>query len=227
MTNMNDQKPGLARTVVYLALGSLLYGIDEVHKISKENQSILDSFDDEVDFTRDDVSADSLSEDQRAKFAVIGMTVHTTNSIHRSARRFERLLGSASLLMGKIFSPVTQSRVMRPVRNEFENLVERGESIVEDWIETGMRSERVSRQITKQTVDQATGSVIMLVADKPEVQELIQQQSVGMFQDISDHLQGRTAAADTLLERIVFKILPGSKHDTTPTVIVPIFDKDQ
>jgi hypothetical protein len=226
MNNHNDQKPGLARTVVYIALGGLLYGIDEVHKISKENESILDTFEYEAEFSRDEIAVDSLPEDQQARYAAIGMMVRTADGIHRSAKKIERLLGSTSLMVGKMLSPLTGSRVMRPVRDGFENLVEKGEIVLEDWIEIGMKSDKASRQIAKQTVDQATGSVILMVADKPEVQDLIQQQSVGMFQDISENLQGRTAAADTLLERIVFKIIPGSKRDTTPTVNVPVFDEE-
>lgn len=66
-----------------------------------------------------------------------------------------------------------------------------------------------------------------MLAKRPEISELVQQQGIGMAEDLTDQLQGRTAAADTILERIVFSLIPGKNKDTTPTLFIPLPDEEQ
>jgi hypothetical protein len=117
---------------------------------------------------------------------------------------------------------VTNNRAIRPINKRYEQLVARGERIVSDWIDTGRRGEITSQKLLQQTTDEVLGEVVDVVASRPEITDLVQQSSMGMVDELTDEMQGRASAVDTVLERIVFKLIPGSHKDTTPTLIIPV-----
>jgi hypothetical protein len=101
-------------------------------------------------------------------------------------------------------------------------MVAKGERIVDDWIDTGRRGEKTSQALLQQTTDEVVGDVVDMLASRPEIRDLVQQQSMGMVDELTEELQGRASAVDTLLERVVYLLIPGSKKDTTPTLIIPL-----
>ena len=155
------------------------------------------------------------------------MVVRSSEGLYHTASRIIQSAVIIGVELDEKMSPFTSSKIFRPIRNRYGAFRRQSEAVVEKWIETGLKSEKISRQIVQRTADRATGELIQTVAERPEVNDLIEQQGVGMAQEVAQELQDRTAAADTLLERIIFRILPGSKKDTTPTFQVPIIDEEE
>ena len=107
-----------------------------------------------------------------------------------------------------MFAPLTKSRLWRPVQERFDIYSERGESIVNSWMNIGRREEQVSRALVRQQAyEETVNDVIDYLAQKPEVRELVQQQSVGMAGEIVDDIRERSSEYDTLLEERVNKLL--------------------
>ncbi len=95
-----------------------------------------------------------------------------------------------------LFDPLTGSRALRPVNSRLDQVVARGERIVNDWIDTGRRGEKTSQVLLQQTTDEVVGEVVDMLASRPEIRELVQQQSMGMVDELTDELQGRAAAVE-------------------------------
>jgi len=158
---------------------------------------------------------------------LIGMVLRTPEVVRRGTGRATRMANTGFSRVSGLFSPVTGSRPLRPINNRLDQMVARGERIVDDWIDTGRRGEKTSQALLEQTTDEVVGDVADMLASRPEIRELVQQQSMGMFDELTDELQGRAAAIDTILERVIYLLIPGSKKDTTPTLIIPLRENEE
>jgi hypothetical protein len=213
------------RTAILITLGGVLAGIDRLSKIAQEENSDIDNVEEGFDLSTS--LADSVPENKRTRYLIIGGIVRSSQAVYKLTSQTIQSASDIAHSMTDFLSPVTNSWLFRPIANRWQGIKENSQDIVEEWIEEGIRSEKSSLDLVHRTADRTAGDLIHMVAERPEVQDLVQQQSVGMVQEVTDELQGRTAAADSLLERIIFKLLPGAKKDTTPTVVVPILDEEE
>jgi hypothetical protein len=215
--------PGLVRetssldVLVQLGLGAALLGINSAGKRLQEKQTQISVAPPEAEpLSHPDDDQDRL------KYALIGMILRTPGVVRRGTARAARMVNAGYSRVSGLFSPVTGSRPLRPLNSRLDQMVARGERIVDDWIDTGRRGEKTSQALLQQTTDEVVGDVVDMLASRPEIRELVQQQSMGMVDELTEELQGRASAVDTILERVVYLLIPGSKKDTTPTLIVPI-----
>lgn len=203
--------------LLQLGLGAVLLGINATSKRLQEKQTQV------VISSPEAEPLSHLDDDQdQLKYALIGMILRTPRVIKRGTARAAQLANTGYRRVSGLFDPLTGSRALRPVNSRLDQVVARGERIVNDWIDTGRRGEKTSQVLLQQTTDEVVGEVVDMLASRPEIRELVQQQSMGMVDELTDELQGRAAAVDTLLERIVYLLIPGSKKDTTPTLIIPL-----
>ncbi len=203
--------------LLQLGLGAVLLGINATSKRLQEKQTQV------VISSPEAEPLSHLDDDQdQLKYALIGMILRTPPVIKRGTARAAQLANAGYRRVSGLFDPLTGSRALRPVNSRLDQVVARGERIVNDWIDTGRRGEKTSQVLLQQTTDEVVGEVVDMLASRPEIRELVQQQSMGMVDELTDELQGRAAAVDTLLERIVYLLIPGSKKDTTPTLIIPL-----
>jgi hypothetical protein len=160
-------------------------------------------------------------EKNQLRYALIGLILKTPSVVSRGVSRTARLAETGFSRLSALIKPVTSNRAVRPINKRYEQMVARGERIVGDWIDTGRRGEITSQKLLQQTTDEVLGEVVNVVAKRPEITDLVQQSSMGMVDELTDELQGRASAVDTILERIVFKLIPGKDKDITPTLIIP------
>jgi hypothetical protein len=150
------------------------------------------------------------SEAERLRFALVGLAsmapavgasllssaFHATDSIYV---RFSDFL-----------SPVTNSRMMRPLQRRYDGLAARGQGIFESWIDSGRRAEQRSRALARQAAfegtDEAIDEMVGLLAQKPEVRELVTAQTLGMAEEVVTVVRERTANADSRWERRVRRL---------------------
>lgn len=203
--------------LVQLGLGAILLGINSAGKRLQEKQSQIS-----VEPPEADVLSHLDDDQDRLKYALIGMILRTPGVVRRGAGRAARLANAGYIRVRGLFSPVTGSRPLRPLNSRLDQMVARGERIVDDWIDTGRRGEKTSQALLQQTTDEVIGDVADMLASRPEIRDLVQQQSLGMVGELTDELQGRVSAVDTILERIVYLLIPGSKKDITPTLMIPL-----
>lgn len=203
--------------LVQLGLGAVLVGINSAGKRLKEKQTQIS-----VALPEAEPLSHPDDDQDRLKYALIGMILKTPEVVRRGTTRAARIANAGYSRVSGLFGPVTSSRSLRPINSRLDQIVARGERIVDDWIDTGRRGEKTSQALLQQTSDEVIGDVADMLASRPEIRELVQQQSMGMVDELTDELQGRAAAIDTLLERVVYLLIPGSKKDTTPTLIIPL-----
>ena len=205
-----------------LGLGVLLLGFDQVNNRLQAKRSMV-----ETPSQHDEPFEHPDDEQNQLRYALIGMLIDTPRVVRQRARRGMKLANAAFTGVSELFRPLAGSRAFRPVSRRFDRMVARGERVVSDWIDAGRRGEVNSRVLLQQTSNEVVSELVGELAHRPEVTELVQQQSIGMVEELSDELQGRTAAIDTILERIVFRLIPGTKKDTTPTMIIPVPEEEQ
>ena len=96
---------------------------------------------------------------------------------------------------------VTSSRLARPWQQRYDQLADRGAGIVDRWVQTGRIEEPRSRAMMLGVAGQAIDDTIDELAELEGVQQIVQQQSVGMATMMVGEARERTATGDNLLER--------------------------
>ena len=126
---------------------------------------------------------------RRAEHAVAGFMFHSAET----ARDNLRIALRVSEEMGGIFlAParrIFKSAPLRPLRNQFEMLVARGEAEVDDWIQTGASEENRSRQLARDTASAAVDDVIEYLSNSPALEALIKSQIDQMAIDLPQTTQ--------------------------------------
>jgi hypothetical protein len=208
--------------VLQLGLGIVLLGINNIGARLRDKQPLV-----EVSAVPEEPLA-HLDEDQnQLRYALIGLILKTPGVISRGISRTAQMAETGYTRLSGLFKPLTNNRAARPINKRYEQMVARGERIVGDWIDIGRRGEITSQKLLQQTTDEVLGEVVDVVAKRPEITDLVQQSSMGMVDELTDELQGRASAVDSILERIVFKLIPGSDKDITPTLIIPASEEEQ
>ena len=142
------------------------------------------------------------------RFALIGLLFETQSRLVDGSQAAFRLTKRTT---GPVLSPIMtwmgRSRLLRPARNRFNRLVDRGENEVNRWVERGRTEETRSRNLALTAAEETFGESMGTLASAPELQELIRKQSAGLTQDVVDEVRSRTVTADLILERAARGIL--------------------
>ncbi|RPI31104.1 MAG: hypothetical protein EHM70_12295 [Chloroflexota bacterium] len=153
------------------------------------------------------------------RYSLIGLVFHAMDAGYDSVSHLDKAFLRAYTLVARAFSPLMRSRLWRPIQERFDLYSETGESIVNSWIRTGRREEQVSRALVrKQAYDEIVNDFIAYLAQKPEVRDLVQQQSVGLAEEIIEDIRENSSELDSLLEQRVYRLVRRRRIDdqTTP-----------
>lgn len=191
-------KNSLPRSLTRLVIGSLVYGYDFLNeRITTWEKEVHTKFQMQKD----------LPESPKTKHVLIGFAFHAQENIHSGINKVDRvtrIIGSAAEWL---VEPVYQSRLLKPIRYEFNQLVEKGEIILHRWAETGLIEEEKSRSMTSSVFTKALDQSISYLAANQEMQELVQSQSAGLASEVIEETRERAVSADTFLEGIVRNIV--------------------
>jgi hypothetical protein len=179
---------GTLRMIMRLALGGAVIGREELKSRFQEKQS--EAF----------VSAATLnketpieSEADRARYAAIGAIAKTSEGLRRSISTLGRTSNRTFSRLTRTVDPVTNSRLLSPLRRRFQRYADHGDKVVSEWIAAGRREEYLSRQLVQDTTVEAIEETLDYLAESPELDELVQQQSTDfiddMFDDVFDDVQ--------------------------------------
>ena len=164
-------------------------------------------------------------EKSQQRHTLIGLLFETPEVISDGLAKVGQATGTATGLVGKVLGPIANSWPARPVKRRYDKLVSRGEATLERWAERGRTEEQVSRALAEQAFvqvfDEVMDEVMIHLAHKPELRELLQQQSFSMAGEVMDEVRQRTAGADALLERLARAMLRRSPHEAVVELPAP------
>lgn len=213
---------GVGRMLMRLVLGSIIIGSEELKHRFQESQSqthvppvILNG--------ETPVETDS----DRARYAVLGALATSSNAVGRNLSSLGKLSNKVFHGLKRAAQPVTDSRFMSPFHQQFQRLTERGEDVLSGWIAAGRREEYLSRQLVQDTATEAIEETLDYLAESPEMDELVQQQSGDLFddvfEDVFDDIGGQTSRVRLIMTSWFNKIIlrrsgvkPGTDIQTIP-----------
>lgn len=187
------------RLLASLLLGGAVEGSDQFRRRIRQWQASTASRSGEIYSESPDET-----DNERLRYALIGLLSKTPELTQGTFSTAMEAADSAYGAVSNWLSPMTNSRLFRPVRRRYDHWASHGATIVERWIDTGRAAEQGSRALVREAAvggtDEAMNEVIGIMAQKPEVRDLITQQSIGFAGQIIATVRVRTAVADTSLE---------------------------
>ena len=193
--SQNNVSPvGTVRMLMRLALGSVVIGREEMLRRFQEKQS------------EPTLPASSLhevtpieSESDHLRYAAIGAVSRTSEAFGQGISGFGRLTNRTFGFFSRAISPLTESRMMGPFRRRYQRYIDRGEKVVGGWITAGRREEYLGRQLAQDTIIESIEETLDYLAESPEMDELIQQESVDLVEEVFDDVGERTSRSGMIL----------------------------
>ncbi|HXV44222.1 MAG TPA: hypothetical protein VEC96_14245 [Anaerolineae bacterium] len=216
-----ETKRDSLRTLMRLLVGGAVFGADGLLRRSKQWQAEIQ----QAAAPKMIVVPFSELERNQRRHTLIGLLFETPEVMSSGLAKAGRASGAAAGLVGKVLGPIANSRLARPVKRRYDKLVARGESTLERWAERGRVEEQASRALTEQAMtqlfDEVMDMVMIHLAEKPELRDLLQQQSVSMAGEVVGEVRQRTADADAILERLARAMLRRSPHEAVVELPTP------
>jgi hypothetical protein len=223
-----ERRAGTLRTLVRLSLGGTLLAIealtDRLRQLEQEpTQTVPEPRDLESVLIPADEWETALRQEmkQSPRHVVLGLTLATQSRLSQTGGA---ILRSGGRVVGKTvdlaLSPLRTSRLLSPARGRFETLVGRGQAEVSRWGELGRAEEARSRALAQTALDQLVeGSMDAVVEDsriQVFMQEVVQEQSMGLVDEAIEEVRERTISGDYLLERFVRSRLRRPPREALP-----------
>ena len=127
-----------------------------------------------------------------------------------------RVSNKATGFAARVINPIASSRLMRPVRQRTDRLIAQGQARVDRLLERGRAEEQAGRALARRATASGVDELLDYLAHKPEIRDLVQQQSMGMADEMMGELRNRSIAADALAERIARTLLRRPQREALP-----------
>lgn len=129
----------------------------------------------------------------------------------RWVRRSRSAVSVAGRLTSTMASPVVgrieRNPRWRPLRNRYERLIEKGETVTQRWLDRGQYEEARSRRLVEIAVKRSFDTTMDELGNAPALEELVRKQSAGLGQTAIEEVRARTVSGDILAEHLVRSIL--------------------
>lgn len=243
-TNRNNQEPqkveikiyrtkksvpriGTTRMIMRLALGSVIIGREELKNRFQEKQSVP-----HVPAATLNKEAPVESEADRVKYAVIGAMAKSSDTLRERTSGLERVSNRTYSRFSRAVEPVTNSKLFKPLRRRYQRFVDQGEQVVSEWIAAGRKEEYLSRQLVQETTIEAIEGTLDYLAESPELDELMQEQSADYVEDFIDGIQENATNTTVILSNWFTSTIlrrPRHKHksDAEQSSVSPQDSSDQ
>jgi hypothetical protein len=154
------------------------------------------------------------------RYMLGGMVLSAAEGARRQAFKLAQASDLFWRFTGSAIEPLTgnrvSGRVVGPFDRAFSRLVDRGQKRVNAWVELGRAHEPSARLIARQTYLEIVDDFITHLSKNQQLADLVQEQSVGLANEVVDEVRERTVSADTLAESIVRRILKRPPRDALP-----------
>ncbi len=159
------------------------------------------------------------------RYAVVGLVFEGEDKIRSGLSRLWDVQKRLAQTAVRTTRPVTNSRLMSPIQRRLDEAAERGQAEIVRWIQRGQMEEPISRELARLAFGETVDEFIEHLAENREVQELVQQQSVGLASEVVDQVRQRTFTADTLVERIARAVTRRAPRLEPPAADLSDFDQ--
>jgi len=175
----NTPRIGSLRMLMRLVLGSAVIGREELKNRFQDKQNEAQIPAAELNrVTPIDSDAD------RARYAVIGATANSSEALRKSISKLGQVSDRSFGRLTRTVYPVTNSRFLKPFRRQYQRYLNRGDQVVSAWVAAGRREEYLGRLLAQEIATETIEETLDYLADSPEMDELIEQQSVDLVNDI-------------------------------------------
>lgn len=196
-----DCQVDVTTSLLRLLVGGTLEGADEV-------ASRLQEWEEELAKSGEPITeADIESLTQYVRTVFIGLLFASKWQLSSAVPRFLDAADTLARWTMRPFQRLTQNTLVQGVQARFDYLEERGKEPVTNWLEIGLSQEPRARKLARYAAMDVVNDIIAELAENPELEALVQQQSVGLASEIVDGVRTQTVTADTVVERSVRKIL--------------------
>jgi len=194
---LNSQQLSDLKASLRLVVGSTLNGGDVTLQRLRQvqaSQELVKSENIAVD--EDETSLDQL------KYALIGILFETPDLLQKGLMTTERVTSRVYGLFSKILSPITGSRIFKPVKSQVDYAAGRGEKVVDRLIMKGRVEAQNSRHMAQQqNVDDLINDFLEYLVIRTELRQLIQEEGMDIAGDVVYDFQEQSAAVDTKIEQ--------------------------
>jgi hypothetical protein len=183
-TEKSAPRIGTIRMLMRLALGSTIIAREELKRRFQESQS-------ETYVSAADLNQDTPIETEadRARYAAIGAMAKSSDALRIRIAALGRVSNRAFGRLTRTFDPLTNSRLLGPFRRQYQRYSDHGDKLVSEWIAAGRREEYLSRQLVQDATTEAIEETLDYLAESPELDELVQQQSGDYIEDVFEDIQ--------------------------------------
>ena len=182
-----EPEAGTFRLALRLALGGFVLGREELNRRFRDRQAQLNqSISPQLMIKSGETSQD------RARFAMEGALVQASETVSRGVQTIGSTANAVFKLASRLAKPVKDSRIMGPVRQQFDRFEATGEQVIQSWINTGRSEEYLSRALVQDTSVEIIEEVLDYLAVSPEMDQLVEQQTSDMTGEVVEEIQERT-----------------------------------
>lgn len=207
-----------SKAILRLLVGLTLEGTDELSRRLREWESQLMQKSETV--LSPSTDSGDMSEGDRLYYALIGMAFTMRQRAEDNVADWFSLFGRATQYMSDAADTLARNPLLRPfvkpIRDRADALGQQMQNEIERWIEIGKAEEQHSRALARVAVPEIVEDVLQIMAENPELQALIQRQSVGLAEEVVDSVREVTVTADAVLEGLVRKLLNRKPRQQLP-----------
>jgi hypothetical protein len=200
-----DDQPELEKLLLLmrLGIGGAAEGVDELLRQLKVQQQKLDR----ASAAGITTLPERETELERLGYALIGLLFETPGFVAHGLTAVGQTVHQASAQVSRLTGPLFNSRLLRPLQGRYQTMVAQGQARLERLARSGRLEEQTSRRLARETATELVDELLAYLADKPEIRQLVRQQSAGLTQEVVGKLRQRTAAADERLAGLADGIL--------------------
>jgi hypothetical protein len=212
---LTSQQVNNLKAALRLAVGSTLYGSDALMERLRRMQAM-----NEADKLEPLPVNENETSQNELRYLLLGILFELPDIFQRGLSSSSYFSSKIYNLFSRLFSPVTDSWLFKPVREQYDLAAERGEEVVDRLIRKGHVEEYNSRQILQQkAIDDLINEFVEYLVIKIKVQDIIQKEGASMAGDVIGDFQAESANVDNLLEnklKSIFGKGPSSQAGTPP-----------
>ncbi len=143
----------------------------------------------------------------KLRHALIGLIFEGEENLEKGFSAAKQVGNFALKITNPIFRPIQKLGIINPTQKSVNHLVDRGQSEIDRWVERGREEEIYSRELAQQATTSTVDQSINYMAQNPALEELIQQQSVSLANQILAQVRAISVSGDYFFEGLVRYIL--------------------
>ena len=141
------------------------------------------------------------------RYALIGLIFEGEENLEKGLAAAKQVGHFALRVTNPLFRPLQKLRVLNPAKNRFDRMAQRGQSVIDRWVDRGREEETHSRDLVQQATTSTVDQSILYMAENEAITELIQTQGVSLAEQIFELVRAILVSMDYFFEGLMFYVL--------------------